>query len=229
MILLGFGLWQGWQHYRANPEDFPWTKLSLTDPIGQFTGRKLTALDGQFASCQALLDAAGASYSVMPVTGEGACARTQSVQRTDSAPAGIGYSPDALAPSCPVQAALVVWEAQVVQPAARDIFGREVKSIEHFGSYSCRRMYGSEDGPFSEHATANAIDIAGFRLANGRMVSVLNDWDGDADEVEFLTRVRDGACDLFATVLSPDYNRAHADHFHFDQASRGAMGWRSCR
>ena len=41
--------------------------------------------------------------------------------------------------------------------------------------------------------------------------------------------VRDGACDLFATVLSPDYNAAHADHLHFDQAMRGAMGWRGCR
>ena len=45
----------------------------------------------------------------------------------------------------------------------------------------------------------------------------------------FLREVRDGACDLFATVLSPDYNAAHADHFHLDQAARGAIGWRGCR
>jgi hypothetical protein len=41
--------------------------------------------------------------------------------------------------------------------------------------------------------------------------------------------VRNGACQLFATVLSPDYNEAHRDHLHFDQAERGAMGWRGCR
>jgi hypothetical protein len=41
--------------------------------------------------------------------------------------------------------------------------------------------------------------------------------------------VRDGACRLFATTLSPDYNAAHADHLHLDQANRGAGGWRACR
>jgi hypothetical protein len=40
--------------------------------------------------------------------------------------------------------------------------------------------------------------------------------------------VRDGACRLFATVLSPDYNAAHRDHLHLDEAKRGAM-WRACR
>ncbi len=44
-----------------------------------------------------------------------------------------------------------------------------------------------------------------------------------------LREVRDGACDLFATVLSPDYNAAHRDHLHLDQAERGEMGWRACR
>ena len=44
-----------------------------------------------------------------------------------------------------------------------------------------------------------------------------------------LREVRDGACDLFATTLSPDYNAAHRDHLHLDQAARGARGWRACR
>jgi hypothetical protein len=57
---------------------------------------------------------------------------------------------------------------------------------------------------------------------------VLRDWDGDADERAFLSAVRNGACDLFATVLSPDYNEAHRDHLHLDQAARGEMGWRGC-
>ena len=52
---------------------------------------------------------------------------------------------------------------------------------------------------------------------------------GDPAERRFLRRVRDGACGLFATVLSPDYNAAHRDHLHLDQADRGMGGWRSCR
>ena len=64
------------------------------------------------------------------------------------------------------------------------------------------------------------IDIAGFVLEDGRRISVLRDWNDDEEERRFLRVVRDGACGVFATVLSPDYNAAHADHFHFDQAAR---------
>ena len=75
----------------------------------------------------------------------------------------------------------------------------------------------------------NAIDIAGFRLEDGTRISVVDDWDEDGPRSVFLRDVRDGACDLFATVLSPDYNAAHRDHLHLDQAARGEMGWRGCR
>ncbi len=116
----------------------------------------------------------------------------------------------------------------MVQPAAQRLLGERVASVDHFGSYSCRRLYGRGEGAFSEHATANALDIAGFRLAGGRRITVRRDWAGDGKDAAFLHAVRDGACDLFATVLSPDYNAAHADHLHLDQASRGATGWRGC-
>ena len=88
--------------------------------------------------------------------------------------------------------------------------------IEHLGSYSCRRLYGRGEGPWSQHATGNAIDIAGFVLADGRRISVLHDWSGSDGEAQFLHRARDGACGAFATVLSPDYNAAHRDHLHLD-------------
>ena len=140
----------------------------------------------------------------------------------------IRYSPAGLIASCPVAAALALWERDVVQPAARRHFGEPVTGIDHAGSFSCRRIYGRSEGRFSEHATADAVDILGFRLADGTSVSVLRDWKGANSKSAFLREVRAGACDLFATVLSPDYNAAHADHFHLDQANR-AMGWRLCR
>mgnify|MGYP003632355300 CR=1 FL=1 len=95
-------------------------------------------------------------------------------------------------------------------------------------SYSCRRVYGREEGRWSEHATADAVDVAGFRLEDGTQVSVLRDWDDGGPKSAFLREVRNGACDLFATVLSPDYNAAHRDHLHLDQAERGEKGWRMC-
>ena len=58
---------------------------------------------------------------------------------------------------------------------------------------------------------------------------MIGDWTGNDPESRFLHEVRDGACKLFATVLSPDYNAAHADHLHLDEAVRGQSGWSFCR
>ena len=71
---------------------------------------------------------------------------------------------------------------------------------------------------------ANAIDIAGFVLVDGTRIAVVNDWQGEGDKARFLRAVRDGACRAFGTVLSPEYNEAHRDHFHLDQAARGLGG-----
>ena len=50
------------------------------------------------------------------------------------------------------------------------------------------------------------------------------DWSGDAPEARFLRRIRDDACRIFGTVLSPDYNAVHFDHLHLE-----ATDTRFCR
>jgi hypothetical protein len=130
--------------------------------------------------------------------------------------------------SCAVNAGLALWLRHGVQPAAEEMLGSRVVAIEHFGTASCRRIGGSDSGRWSEHATGNAIDIGEFVLADGRRVSVLGHWPENDDRGAFLREVRDNGCDVFATVLSPDYNAAHADHFHLDQAGR-RRGWSFCR
>jgi hypothetical protein len=217
-------------HVRRNPEDAPWTPLDLGRPIGLFTGRKLAALGGEGARCRALLNVAGVRFAALPPHRDGPqCGYDDVVRLWPGGSRAIAYRPDDPGTSCPVAAALAVWEWQVVQPAARRHFGRTVASIDHFGSYSCRRMYGRDSGRWSEHSTANALDIAAFRLSDGRRISVAGDWLDAGAKGAFLHEVRDGACRLFATVLSPDYNRAHHDHFHLDEAERGQWGWRACR
>ena len=218
-----------WGMTRGRPQDLPWTALDLGQPIGAFTGRKLTALTQDFAQCRALLDRAGVNYTVLPPRFSGQCGYADAVRFTAGGSRRIGYTPAGLGIACPVAAALAMWEWQVVQPAAERAFGSRVASIDHFGSYSCRRIYGRDEGTWSEHATADAIDIAGFRLADGTRITVARDWKEDSPKAAFLHEVRDGACRLFATTLSPDYNAAHRDHLHLDQADRGAMGWRACR
>lgn len=212
---------------RARPQDTPWAPLDLAQPIGMFTGRKLAALGDEARECRALLERAGARFTPLPLFGTARCVVADGV-RLGAGSRTIALRPDSPAISCPVAAGLAVWEWEVVQPAARRAFGERVASIDHLGSYSCRRIGGGVDGGWSEHATADAIDIAGFRLEGGRQISVLRDWRGEGAEKAFLREVRNGACQVFATVLSPDYNAAHADHLHLDQASRGATGWRGC-
>ena len=220
---------------KSRREDMPWTPLDLSDPPGMFTGRKLAALGDDFPGCRKLLDSAGVRYTVLePVQpNTAACGYTDGVRPTGGSVA-LRYAPPALGMACPVAAGMAMLEWNVIQPAAERHLGKKVRTIEHFGTYNCRRMYGRGTGDYSQHATADAIDLAGFVLTDGTRISVVNDWtekDGARAKAKaaFLREVRDGACDLFATVLSPDYNAAHRDHFHLDQANRGAMGWRACR
>lgn len=123
---------------------------------------------------------------------------------------------------CGVALSLYLWEREVVQPAARRFFGEEVSRLLHFGSYSCRTIKGRLR--WSQHARANAVDVSGFRLKSGRVISVLNDWPEHSDASRFLRVVREGACDHFSMVLGPDFNADHRDHFHFDHGF-----WRGCR
>lgn len=212
---------------RGRPQDLPWTPLDLGQPVGMMTGRKLAGLTDDFPHCRALLDKAGVRYTVLAPVKYGTCSYADGVRFAPGGSRRALYAPADLGTSCPVAAALSVWEWNVVQPAARRLLGSPVASIEHFGSYNCRRIGGSNS--WSEHATADAIDIAGFRLASGKRVTVAADWKGDGPEATFLHEVRNGACRLFSTTLSPDYNAAHRDHLHLDQAKRGEFGWRACR
>ncbi|KQN20915.1 MULTISPECIES: extensin-like domain-containing protein [unclassified Sphingomonas] len=228
-VIAGLGLIL-WSTLRGRPQDLPWTPLDLGQPIGLMTGRKLNALTQSYPACQAALERAGVRYTALPPrSGEGQCGYSDGVRFTSGGARRIDFAPAGLGVACPVAAALAIWEWNVVQPAAERHFGTKVTSIDHFGSYSCRRIYGRDAGTWSEHSTADAVDIAGFRLGNGTRITVARDWRGDNEKAAFLREVRDGACQLFATTLSPDYNAAHADHFHLDQADRGAMGWRACR
>jgi hypothetical protein len=198
LVLLMLGI-AGWQWLQNHPEHNPWAPLNLNDPPGWATRAKLARLKGDVTECRAVLGRSDVAFTALEPTGEGPCARPDRTRLGD-----YPLAPKTPPVTCPVAAAL------------------EIKRIEHLGAFSCRRMYGGSDGPWSEHATANAIDIAGFVLEDGTRISVLKDWEGDGPKARFLRAVRDGACGSFATVLSPDYNAAHANHFHFDQDDRWA-------
>lgn len=210
------------QRHRA---DLPWTELDLRARPGRFTPAKIAELGDDAPRCRALLAEAGSPSRPAPdrIVSENCGYRdgTLVIQAASPSPAG-------LVTSCPVAAALLVWERQLQAEAQRHL-GTSVRRLLHAGSFSCRRLYNRESGAWSEHATADAVDILGFELADGRTVSVLRDWTNDGPPGSFLRAARDAACRSFSTVLSPDYNAAHRDHLHLDTADRGPGGWRACR
>ncbi len=185
LVLLTAGI-AGWQWLQEHPQHNPWAPLDLRDPPGWATVRKLAALREDVTECRAVLNRSDIAFTALPPTGEGACALTDRTRLGE-----YPLAPDTPAVTCPVAAALTIWRHDSVDPAARDLLGSDVARIEHLGAFSCRRMYGGADVPWSEHATANAIDIAAFVLEDGRRISVLADWEGGGPETEFLKAVRD--------------------------------------
>ncbi len=218
LTVLAIGL-AGRAWLAENPQHDPWAPLEVAHPPGWATGMKLAALREEVTACRAVLERGEIAFAALPAAGDGECARPDRTVLTAT-----DLTPGSPQMTCPVAVSLAIWQRQTVAPAAEELLGSPVARIEHLGTYNCRRIGGGTAGDWSEHAKGNAIDIAGFVLADGRRISVLDDWDGSGPEAAFLRRVRDGACQAYTTVLSPDYNAAHADHLHLDHAARMVGG-----
>ena len=123
---------------------------------------------------------------------------------------------------CPMLPALDAWIAGVVQPAAQARLGASIVGISPMGSYGCRSIDNQRGARLSEHAFGNALDIGGFRLSDGREISVVRDWkQGDEQVRAFLREVHAGACQYFTTVLGPGADVFHYNHIHLDLAMHG--------
>src|SRR5471032_3285860 len=101
-------------------------------------------------------------------------------------------------------------------------FGARVVEIKQISAYSCRGMNGNSNAHISEHAFGNALDIAGFTLADGRRITVKDGWKGIPEEQGFLRDVQGAACQQFNTVLAPGSNVYHYDHIHVDLMRRSS-------
>ena len=129
-------------------------------------------------------------------------------------------APNDVTMTCALAAAVSVWRRQSVEPAARELLGSDVVQIDHMGVYACRSVNnGRPNTRPSAHSRAAALDFSGVRLRDGRRISVRDDWNGDGPEAAFLKRIRDDACRVFGTTLSPDYNAQHQDHLHLEAES----------
>ena len=217
------------------PQDLPWKPLDLTRPLGVATTAKVAQFEvprsaapervaASTEACMQVLREAGVTVERAEDKDDGSfCVVHGAVRITGGAVTPLAGTP---VMQCPLAVRYVLWDRQVMQPAAEAAFGSRVARVTEVGTYACRRVYGqtATDAKPSEHARANALDIGGMTLADGRKVSVLADWSGQgpagAEGSTFLKRIRDGACRAFGTTLSPDYNAAHANHLHLDGAAR---------
>ncbi len=225
LILVGGGGWLLLSHPKT-PLPAHWNPLrdlSVAAPVTPITRYQLNRALADDAQCRAVLLEAGVAFAPM---GDLVVDRNCGISgRGELSQLGTAR----LAPvetRCTTALRLAMWEHHVVQPAARDILATKVQRIRHLGSYNCRRMRTAEgeNNRWSSHATADSIDIIGLELEDGRKLSLLHDWATPGPEAEFLHRIGQGACNWFRVVLSPNFNRLHADHFHLQ-----GPGWGYCR
>jgi hypothetical protein len=221
------------------PEAYnPWAPLNVAAAPNGLTRFKLDRAKREPDRCLAALTQAQISYEVLPdrVTGPG-CGFSNAL-RLQRVRVHLG---EAVSLSCPMALSLAMWERHALQPASQQHMGQGVRKIEHVGSYACRNINRGEGAApqapqtsargRSRHATANAFDITGFELDNGKRVSVLKHWNSagtkDASptpEALLLDELHSSACRYFDGVLGPAYNAVHRDHFHLETG-----GFSMCR
>lgn len=195
---------------------------SKNRPVRQSTATSSSSPEAR--QCLSELGATKANFTPLPDRYYGAgCSNINSVQlsalRSDRASLALSN----LGPvTCPMANEFAGWARFGVDRAAQQILGSPLVRIETFGSYSCRNVAGTNRR--SGHATANAVDVSGFVLADGRRISVQDDWNsGSSEERRFLRIVHQSACKRFGMVLGPEYNAAHRDHFHLETKAGGSF------
>ncbi|WP_297774489.1 extensin family protein [uncultured Roseovarius sp.] len=117
---------------------------------------------------------------------------------------------------CPTARAVGHWVDQSAKTAVGRM-GGGLKGLRVAAHYVCRTRNHRPGARISEHGRGKAIDISALLLDDGSEISVLRDWDR-GHQGRILRRVHGDACGPFGTVLGPESDRHHRDHFHFDTA-----------
>jgi hypothetical protein len=186
--------------------------------------------------CEARLQAAGVRFRPLPLPlhqkrgGHYTCGTEQAVVYLGG-PERIRYSPGPPTVGCGMALALLAFERLLQEEATRTL-GKRVARIEQGGSYSCRKMTRFRN-MVSEHSYANAIDIRGLWLEDGRKVSVLRDFgaldrEPNSPKSRLLRNAARRAFDegVFSVVLTPFWDKLHRDHLHLDLARYRVDGTR---
>ena len=222
-LVLGLGLHQ--VHYHPEtPLPTEWNvalPLRVSDPVTPITSWKLRRALGAPAECLAVVGEVAEVRTLPPREESENCHIRNRVELGSIGTVRL----EPVETSCAIALRTAMWVEHGLRPAVTEL-GTELRQILHIGSYNCRPMRtGAENETrWSTHATADALDIAGFVMEDGRRITLLDEWGTGGPEAIFLLAARDSACDWFATTLGPEFNPLHADHFHLQ-----ARGWGTCR
>jgi hypothetical protein len=123
--------------------------------------------------------------------------------------------------NCQMASALPGW-LDTVDGYASSVLESPLAAVNTGTSYMCRNRNNAENGFTSEHGFANAVDVTGFTLEDGRTIGVESSWLPATDpEGRLLRLAHDAACGDFTTVLGPEANAEHEDHLHLDLGCHG--------
>jgi hypothetical protein len=198
------------------------TVLADLDPDNDF----VVAPPEPIADCEAKLRAAGVEFAPaeLPVKAGNAKRPSCGVEQAivyRRGPAKLRYNSPPIV-SCGLALGLARFEQVLGEEAVRHL-GQSVVRVEQGGTYNCRKM--ARFNLVSEHAYANAIDIRGVTLKNGRKLSVLSsfgklDAEATRPEARFWRSVANRLYDegAFSVVITPFFDGLHKDHIHLDQA-----------
>jgi hypothetical protein len=195
------------------PNSLPWKPVALDAPPNWIAHWQMESLSSDAQACRAAL-ATAPRLKVAPLADRRIDDRCgfRNVMRVQAS--RVAFAPPVTA-TCALTAALS-WYQRQLAPLALATLHSPLVGISQLGTFSCRNVNGEASGNRSQHATANAIDVAAFRLADGRTVSVARDYGKPTPAGRFLDGAHAEACRLFNGVLGPRYNRLHANHFHLD-------------
>jgi hypothetical protein len=219
ILLMALDVMRPWQ--AVPPAWNPFAPLALNHTLNPVSRWKLRKLKAEPEQCLAVLATAPndgldylplADYTPVENCPLHNVVRVTSTELAFNAPFTL---------TCPLLVRWLMFEQQQLQPLALKHQGSKITAVDHFGTFACRNVYNREAGRRSQHATASAFDVAAFHFENGHQVTVLHDWnnaDSPTDSA-FLHDVHNAACGYFGTVLGPDYNQPHANHFHLDTSS----------
>lgn len=165
--------------------------------------REAASMDGAVCGVSSIKGA-----EIAPIGSKvGGCGVPEAVRVTSIA--GVRLS-QAATVDCSVAKGLNAWVDEVAQPA----FDGKLVELRVAAHYICRSRNNIKGAKISEHGKGRAIDISGFVLSNGKLLTVQDNYN------KLLRRIYKAGCSYFATTLGPGSDGYHEDHFHFDTAVR---------